>query len=145
MEGLMKNLILGLICVVLVAGISWAADPDIMYTRYGMYYGKLVHQTTSYAVKCSDWGKVFDNKGATAAITLTLPKGCEDGFTASFVERDAYNVSVDVYDTTYQIIGLTNAAGDKITSSAIANTITLMQSGVKFLPLSSHGTWADGN
>lgn len=88
---------------------------------------------------------LITNTGAGGAIVLTLPTPAI-GMDCLFVLTAAQDVDVNAADGT-QILTLTNATGDAISSAAtIGNFVWLRAvSTTQWLPLASSGTWTDVN
>jgi hypothetical protein len=86
--------------------------------------------TSNKVMSASDMGKVWTNTGAEVAIYFTLPEASTVlGKSVTFVVTVEHHININPNDGTDKIIGLTNAAGDAITSSVIGNTITLTSVG----------------
>jgi hypothetical protein len=90
-------------------------------------------------------GWVITNTAATGAQTFTLPPAVA-GMHFIFSLSAAQDIDVDPQSDD-QIIGLTNAAGDKISSdAAIRTTVELVAvDSTKWLPIRTVGTWSDAN
>lgn len=96
--------------------------------------------TTITAAQC---GSVFYNSGA---VEINLPEASTVlGCVLTFVTLNAANFDVNP-DNADQILGLTNAAGDKIRNATIGNTVTLMAvSASQWVDVASYGTWIDAD
>ena len=114
------------------------------------------------------YGAIFDNQGATAAVTFYLPDG-EQYSVLTFVVDDAYDIDLQPSEngactasdtpwdcctgasagtcTSNQIITLTDNAGDKLSSDATQGSmITLYKiSTTEWMPMGYVGTWSDAN
>lgn len=107
-------------------------------------------KTADYALTLADCGTLFTNAGTSADITLT----CGDtvavaGYWFGVANSDStpYTIYIDPDDAD-QIIGLTNAAGDRAMSTSQGDTIWLecMAAGSQWaVRANGQGTWADGN
>lgn len=98
---------------------------------------------TLTAAEC--WGGVFTNTGASGAIVLTLPTPVA-GMHIRVYLTVAQDVDLNAATST-QILALTNATGDAISSAAtIGNSIELVAiSATQWVAFASSGTWTDVN
>lgn len=88
---------------------------------------------------------IVTNEGAGGAIVLTLPAAAQ-GMVVTVALSDALDVDVNPDDAD-QILGLTDAAGDAISSDAAAGSMVSLVavSASEWLPLGERGTWTDVN
>lgn len=87
----------------------------------------------------------YTNEGASAVVTLVLPPAVQNNFRLRFVVAEAFELRVDPNGTD-QIIGLTDAAGDRVSSSTVGDTLSLLSSSDgKWYVEGSRGTWSDIN
>jgi len=106
--------------------------------------------TANDTLTIAEAGKVCTNAGAEGAVTLTLPEAstCK-GLAYAFYVYTAQTFGVNPSDTQDQIIGLTNAAGDSITSSTVADSVKLTAIGDDTWGVDSiyptNTDWADAN
>jgi hypothetical protein len=99
------------------------------------------------ALVALDMGKVWTNLGDGNGTVFTLPEASTVlGRDITFVVLAAQNLDINPYDSTDQILGLTNAAGDAIRNATIGGTVTLLAVGNDaWVVQSSYGTWSDAN
>jgi len=83
------------------------------------------------------------NEGALVATTFNLPTPSADGFRAHFSVLAAQALRIE--PGAAQIIGLTDVAGDRISSSTIGDTVSLKYIGGDWYVQALYGTWADIN
>ncbi len=108
----------------------------------------VANKTTNYTVLTTDAGKILTNSGAGAALTFTLPEAStviSKPFTFVVVTANTVDIDVDADDL---IVPLTNAAGNKITTSGtLGDMITLTAvDNTYFIQLSDEvGTWVDSD
>jgi hypothetical protein len=90
-------------------------------------------------------GWVITNTSATGAQTFTLPPAAT-GLHFIFSLSAAQDIDVNPQNDD-QIIGLTNAAGDAISSDALLRTTVELVAvdSTKWLPIRTVGTWSDAN
>jgi hypothetical protein len=90
-------------------------------------------------------GAVITNLGATGALTLNLQRAIK-GLHIIVTLSAAQDVNINPQNDD-QILVLTNAAGDAISSNAtIGDTVELVAlDDTKWLPIRTVGTWADVN
>lgn len=98
---------------------------------------------TAGTLTAAQCGTTFYN---TAAVELDLPDAATAlGCRYTFVVLNASNYDIDP-DAADQILGLTDAAGDKIRNSTIGGTITLEAvSASQWAVIGSYGTWSDAD
>lgn len=74
-------------------------------------------KTASYSVLPSDWGKTFTTRGATAAITFTLPAvtSLTAGIWFRFFNVSAYGLVVASNGSSDNIVSVNDATADSIT------------------------------
>ena len=107
---------------------------------------KVVAKTTTGALTANECrGGVVTNTGAAGAIVLTLPAPVA-GMRFKVCLTAALDVDLNPADGT-QILGLTNAAGDAISSAAtVGNSIELVAlSSTQWAAFAASGTWSDVN
>lgn len=112
----------------------------------GMQRSAAVAKTSTGNVAAKEcYSGLITNTGASGAIVLTLPTPVV-GMDCMFVLTAAQDVDVNAANGT-QILTLTNATGDAISSAAtIGNFVWLKAiSTTQWLPLASSGTWTDVN
>jgi len=112
----------------------------------GNLIGALVVKTATGAVTATELKQTtIVNTGAAGAIVLSLPAP-ELGMEARVFLTDAQDVDINPADGT-QILVLTNATGDAISSAATAgNQITLIGiSATQWITTAASGTWTDVN
>lgn len=80
------------------------------------------------------------------ATTVVLPEASTVlGCRFTFVSTSQPSI-VDPADTSDQILGLTNAAGDSITNATNGNSVVLEAVGANsWAPVAIYGTWSDSN
>lgn len=108
-------------------------------------YGTVKAKTASYTVKElePDGCLAFSNRGATGAVTFTLPKPTK-GRLAVFLKVAQQNLLIK--GTNGAKVGASNA--DKIlqnTAAEAAVSVTLLADGTDWLVTGSVGTWAANN
>lgn len=81
-------------------------------------------KTAAYSVLLSDWGTTFTTRGATAAITFTLPAvtSATAGIWYRFYNVSAYGLVVASNGSSDNIVGKNDATADSLT----ATTTSLM-------------------
>jgi len=91
------------------------------------------------------YGFAFNNYGATGAITLNLPSAVV-GMNIAVQLAAAQDVDINPADAD-RIMGLTNAAGDAISSDATIGSFILLQCfyAGTWQVIASNGTWTDVN
>ena len=96
----------------------------------------IVAKTASYTVKSSDFFTVFTTRGATGAVTFTLP-------TASSVNKGDLVIFINVADQNMLVAG--TAAGLVVYNNAAATSIAYQTSSEKiagaFLAISDGTSW----
>jgi hypothetical protein len=109
------------------------------------YTAVTAHTTTSDISTTEVKGGISTNTGAGGAIVLTLPDA-EAGMTVVICLTAAYDVDINPQNGE-QILSLTNAAGDAITSDATVGSYVVLVavSATQWLPLGRSGTWTDAN
>ena len=101
-------------------------------------------KTASYTLTAADQGIVLTTDGAAAELTFTV-LDADAGFYFTVCNAESYTVNVDPQSGD-QVIGETNAAGDRIQSTTKGDTITLEAiSGTEWVSRDGFGTWADAN
>ena len=100
-------------------GVDFSAGELTHYTR------ETIDDTDNEVLDATTSGGVWTNIGDADGQTFTLP-GAAAGLQYTFVVIVAQNLIINPVDGVDTILGLTNAAGDSITSSAIGDTITLL-------------------
>lgn len=123
-----------------IAGDSVTATGDVSGTRT-----VIVSTATFSASAAQVKGSVICNTGDGDAQVISLPPAAA-GMWFTVVLTAAQDVDINP-DTADQILVLTNAAGDAISSAAaIGNTITLVAvDSTNWIALTSSGTWSDVN
>lgn len=103
------------------------------------------HSATGNITENECWGGIVTNNGSVEAIVLTLPVAVA-GMRATIYLDTAQDVDINPQNGT-QILALTNAAGDAISSAAtIGNMVTLVAlSSTAWASISISGTWTDVN
>lgn len=88
-------------------------------------YKKISAKTASYQVKETDLGTYFTTRGASGAITFTLPKtdDLEAGWWAHFHNVVDQNMVVASYGSSDDIVAVADAAADTITFSTTSQKI----------------------
>ena len=105
--------------------------------------------TNPYAVTCAMSGTIFYN---SQAVEFDLPDASTcPGAEFTFVVEHASNLDIDP-DASDTVIGLCNAAGDKVQSAAIGDTITFLLLGANTVHVKATNnstnnadSWADAN
>lgn len=74
-------------------------------------------KTAAYSVLLSDWGKTFTTRGATAAVTFTLPAvtSAVAGIWYRFYNVSAYGMVIASNGSSDNIVGKNDAAADSLT------------------------------
>jgi len=82
-------------------------------------------KTASYQIKEIDLGTIFTNRGATGAVTLTLPKTTTlpVGWNCSFMGVADQNLVIASYGSSDDIVAHNDAAADTLTFSTAADLI----------------------
>ncbi len=88
-------------------------------------YRKISAKTGDYAVVPDDLGKLFTNRGATAAINFTLPPtgGMQVGWWCEFFVVADYNVGILSNGSNDNIVTFNDAAADSLTFATVAKLI----------------------
>jgi hypothetical protein len=120
------------------------------YTN-SMFVTTVSPSTTDKALTASDMGKVWTNTGAEATIVYTLPEASTViGRDILFVITASQTMTINPYDATDQILGITNSAGDSIGNQYIGDSITLSAIGDDSWAVTAkqqklEGSWKDTN
>jgi hypothetical protein len=104
------------------------------------------HVTSSNIAESECLSEIVTNTGAGSNITLGLPPATTTGKSVVVVLTVAHAITIDP-DGTDQIIDMTDAPGDKITSDAVVGTkVALVCIGAgQWMSFGSKGTWTDAN
>jgi len=134
------------VCTNIPVGISNITAWDGTDGAFYNHEQEIIPKTSAFSIKRIQENVIWTNAGAGAAATFTLPiAAAQENFRATFRVMAAQALRVDP-DGTDQIIGLTDAGGDRISSSTIGDTIALVSDGVtSWFVDKSYGTWADIN
>lgn len=94
-------------------------------------YEQIEAKTADYQVKKDDLGKLFTNRGATAAVNFTLPKKAEllAGWNCRFFVVADYGVTVTAGDADTLVV-FNDAAADSI---AFSTTSEIIGAGVEVI------------
>lgn len=104
-------------------------------------------KTAAYTVLLSDWGKTFTTRGATAAVTFTLPAvtNATAGIWFRFYNVSAYGMVIASSGSSDNIVGRNDATADSLTctttSLMIGACIRVIWDGTGWLSLIE----SDGN
>lgn len=81
------------------------------------YQQQIAHKAASYTVTAAESGTLFTNRGATVAITFTLPAvtGLPIGTRYEFYGSNAYGFTVASGGSSDNIVALNDAAADSLT------------------------------
>lgn len=107
-------------------------------------YKKVSAKTASYQVKETDIGTTFTTRGATGAITFTLPTVTylEVGWWARFYNVVDQNMVVASQGSSDNIVAIHDAAADTLTFSTASNKIgaciTVIWDGTGWLSMASN-------
>jgi len=82
-------------------------------------YHKISAKTSSYAITKMDLGTLFTNRGASGAVTFTLPltTGLETGWHCRIFAVADQNVVIASYGSSDNIVTFNDAGADSITIS----------------------------
>lgn len=86
---------------------------------------KISAKTASYQVKNADLGTIFTTRGATAAVTFTLPPTADlpAGFWLRFFSVSAYGMVISSSGSSDNIVVTNDAGADSITSTTTSRMI----------------------
>ena len=89
------------------------------------YQRKITAKTAAYTVTAEESGTIFTNRGATVAITFTLPAvtGLPIGVHYSFIGISATGFTVASNGSLDNIVTLNDAAADSITATSASKII----------------------
>ena len=132
------------VCGSILVGISNITAWDGTDGAFYNHEQEIIPKTSAFSIKRIQENVIWTNEGASTAMTFTLPAASvQENFRAAFRVMAAQALRIDP-DGTDQIIGLTNAGGDRISSSTIGETITLVSDGgTSWYVDKSYGTWSD--
>jgi hypothetical protein len=132
------------ICSSILIGISNITAWDGTDGKFFNHEQEIIAKTTAFSIKRIQENAIWTNEGAGAAMTFTLPAASvQQGFRATFRVMAAQALRIDP-DGTDQILVLTDAGGDRISSSTIGESITLVSDGgTSWYEDRSLGTWSD--
>jgi hypothetical protein len=111
-----------------ISGVATLSNATLSAGTYtnSMFVTTVSPSTTDKALTASDMGKVWTNTGAEATIVYTLPEASTViGRDILFVITASQTMTINPYDATDQILGITNSAGDSIGNQYIGDSITL--------------------
>lgn len=101
-------------------------------------------ETGDYTLTTADIGKTITSTGASAEVTRTLPDDAPIGFHVCIANVEGYTVNVDPGASDI-ILGLTNAAGDRIQSAAAGDTVYAEAVTLTQWVAVTRGTWSDAD
>ena len=106
----------------------------------------ILHKTASFSVNKYDSDRVFTNKGAAGAVTVTLPTNAHSGMEVTFITHAAQNfiVTPDAAANIYAVVGGTYAAqgaGTAITGNAAGDNTKLRSDGTDWWEIFQQGSW----
>lgn len=118
----------------------------------GVSLYRCVSKTAAYTILESELGTIFDNTGATASITITLPPvtNLPSGWWCGVYVADNDGIVLASNGSSDNIIAKNDAAADSITmttnSLAIGNSVIVVWNGTKWLSFqgASGGTYTVG-
>lgn len=106
---------------------------------------RIVAKTASYTVLDKEFGTTFTNRGATAAVTFTLPAitSIPAGWWATFYGVSAYGFVVASNGSNDNIVALNDATADSVTctttSRIIGAVVTVIWDGTGWLTIEGSG------
>jgi hypothetical protein len=105
------------------------------------HFQKVLDKTAAYSIRMNEEGYIWTNDGAGAAVTFTLPDPPGDeGFRATFTVIEAFALRIE--PGTKQIIGHTSAAGDRLSSATVGDSVTLVYVDGAWRVTAIAGAWA---
>ena len=104
-------------------GGRYVLDDDIEQRFRGPEFTRIVHKTADYTVQATDHGTLFTNKGATGAVTFTLPDVTKSqGLRFLFQAYADQNLTV-ASAAAGQLVVINNQAASSVTLSTAAEKI----------------------
>ncbi|MCB2179454.1 hypothetical protein KQH61_05985 [bacterium] len=106
-------------------------------------YPQISAKTAAYTVKAKDAGKIFTTRGATAAVTFTLPTAADlpSGWSVTFVSAADVGMTVASAEGD-NIVTFNDLAADSVAfstaSEIIGGAVTVVWDGTGFLTFFGH-------